>query len=103
MKSKKKYLVKYSLEFLVIVLGISVSFFAQNTIKEKELDIKRELIIKNILNELESNNEYITKTKDNFFREFDYVNGLLNNSLTKKKIKEYRKKLFSLKSIFFCC
>ena len=100
MKSKKKYLVKYSLEFLVIVLGISVSFFAQNTIKEKELDIKRELIIKNILNKLKSNNEYIIKTKDNFFREFDYVNGLLNNSLTKKKIKEYRKNYSPLNPFF---
>jgi hypothetical protein len=41
------------------------------------------------LNELESNQTYITKKKDDFYREFDYVNGLLNNSLTKNKMKEY--------------
>ena len=99
-KRTKKYVIKYTLEFFVIVLGISVSFLVQNIRKEKELDLKRELIIRNLLNELESNNEYITKTKDNFFREFDYVNGLLNNSLTKKKIKKYRKNYSPLNPFF---
>jgi hypothetical protein len=88
-KRTRKYFIKYTLEFFVIVLGISVSFLVQNVRKEKELDLKRELIIRNLLIELESNQAYITKKKDDFFREFDYVNGLLNNSLTKKKIKEY--------------
>ena len=88
-KRTKKYFTKYTLEFFVIVLGISVSFLVQNIRKEKELDLKRELIIRNLLNELESNQVYIIKKKDDFVREFDYVNGLLNNSLTKKQIKEY--------------
>ena len=88
-KKTKKYVIKYTLEFFVIVLGISFSFLVQNIRKEKELDQKRELILSNLLNELESNQTYITKKKDDFYREFDYVNGLLNNSLTKNKIKEY--------------
>ena len=81
-------------------MGISVSFFVQNSLKEKELGIKRELIFRNILNELESNNEYLTNTKDVFLREFDYVNGLLNNSLTKNKIKEYPKNYSPLNPFF---
>ena len=88
-KRTKKYFIKYTLEFFVIVLGISFSFLVQNIRKEKELDLKTELIIRNLLNELESNQAYITNKKDDFSREFDYVNGLLNDSLTIKKIKEY--------------
>ena len=88
-KRTKKYFIKYTLEFFVIVLGISFSFLVQDIRKEKELDLKRELIIRNLLNELESNQPYITNKKDDFSREFEYVNGLLSDSLTKKKIKEY--------------
>ena len=45
----KKYIIKYTFEFLVIVMGISVSFLVQNSLKEKELGIKRELIFRNDL------------------------------------------------------
>ena len=45
MKNKsKKYFIKYSLEFFVIVLGITFSFFVQNVRQEKEIDSKRQLI-----------------------------------------------------------
>ena len=37
----KKYFIKYRLEFFVIVLGISFSFFVQNVRQEKEIDSKR--------------------------------------------------------------
>ena len=37
----KKYLLKYSLEFLVIVMGISVSFYLQQYVKGKD-DIKKQ-------------------------------------------------------------
>ena len=66
-KKTKKYVIKYTLEFFVIVLGISFSFLVQNIRKEKELDQKRELILSNLLNELESNQTYITKKKDDFY------------------------------------
>lgn len=70
-KRTKKYFIKYTLEFFVIVLGISFSFLVQDIRKEKELDLKRELIIRNLLNELESNQPYITNKKDDFSREFE--------------------------------
>ena len=58
-KTVKKYFIRYTLEFLVIVLGISLSILIQNTREETELDSKRELIFKSLLSELESNQSYI--------------------------------------------
>ena len=37
----KKHLLKYSLEFLVIVMGISLSFYLQQYVKGKD-DIKKQ-------------------------------------------------------------
>ena len=58
-KRLKKYFIKYTLEFFVIVLGISFSFFVQNVRQEKEIDSKRELITMNLLEELEKILKYI--------------------------------------------
>ena len=51
----RKYFIKYTLEFIVIVLGISFSFLVQNIREETELDSNRQLIFKSLLGELESN------------------------------------------------
>ena len=45
----KKYLIKYSLEFLVIVMGISVSFYLEeirvaNELKTLSADLKQNLL-----------------------------------------------------------
>ena len=45
----KKYFIKYSLEFFVIVMGVTFSFFLQNIRNDIEIDTKRELIIDNLL------------------------------------------------------
>ena len=99
-KRLKKYFIKYTLEFFVIVLGISFSFFVQNVRQEKEIDSKRQLIISNLLDELESNQNYITKRKSEFVREMDYVNKLLNDSLTFKMFEEYPKESSPLNPFF---
>ena len=88
-KTVKKYFIRYTLEFLVIVLGISLSILIQNTREETELDSKRELIFKSLLSELESNQSYIISKQKAFAREMDYVNNFLNDSLTTNKIKDY--------------
>jgi len=88
-KRLKKYFIKYTLEFFVIVLGISFSFFVQNVIQEKEINSKRELIMMNLLEELKSNEAYLSKIKIDYRREMDYVVKLLKDSLTKEIIKEY--------------
>ena len=64
----RKYFIKYTLEFIVIVLGISFSFLVQNIREETELDSNRQLIFKSLLSELESNESYITSRKKAFVR-----------------------------------
>ena len=92
----RKYFIKYTLEFIVIVLGISFSFLVQNIREETELDSNRQLIFKSLLGELESNESYITSRKKAFVREMDYVSKFLKDSLTKNKIKEYPENLSPL-------
>jgi len=96
----KKYFIKYSLEFFVIVMGVTFSFFLQNIRNDIEIDTKRELIIDNLLSELESDQAYIEKTKQDFKREMEYVNKLLSDSLTTKEIKNYPKNFSSLNPFF---
>ena len=96
----KKYFIKYSLEFFVIVMGVTFSFFLQNIRNDIEIDTKRELIIDNLLSELESDQVYIEKTKQDFKREMEYVNKLLSDSLTTKEIKNYPKNFSSLNPFF---
>lgn len=96
----KKYFIKYTLEFFVIVMGITFSFFVQNIRNDIEIDTKRALIIDNLLNELESNQAYIDKTKLNFKREFEYVNKLLMDSLTSEEVKKYPKNFSPLNPFF---
>jgi len=96
----KKYFIKYSLEFFVIVMGVTFSFFLQNIRNDIEIDTKRELIIDNLLSELESDQDYIEKTKQDFKREMEYVNKLLSDSLTTKEIKNYPKNFSSLNPFF---
>ena len=102
MKSKKikKYFTKYVLEFFVIVMGITFSFFVQNIRNDIQIDTKRELIIDNLLSELESNQAYIDDKKQVFRREMEYVNKLLLDSLTTQEIKKYPKSLSPLNPFF---
>ena len=48
----KKQIIKYSLEFIVIVVGISASFFVENIREEIEKDSKRILIKTSLLEEI---------------------------------------------------
>ena len=96
----KKYFIKYTLEFFVIVMGITFSFFVQNIRNDNEIDNKRELIIDNLLTELESNRIYIDKAKLDFQREMEYVNKLLLDSLTTQEIKKYPENLSPLNPFF---
>ena len=102
MKSKKikKYFTKYVLEFFVIVMGITFSFFVQNIRNDIQIDTKRELIIDNLLSELESNQAYIDEKKRDFKREMEYVNKLLLDSLTTQEIKKYPKNFSPLNPFF---
>ena len=54
----KKYLVKYSLEFLVIVLGISISFWLNQITVEGEIEQQRFRLLENLLLEVEEIEKY---------------------------------------------
>jgi|TARA_B110000902_G_scaffold67011_1_gene79668 hypothetical protein len=96
----KKYFIKYTLEFFVIVMGITFSFYVQNIRNDIQIDTKRALIIDNLLSELQSNQAYIDKTELKFKREFEYVNKLLLDSLTIQDVKKYPKKFSPLNPFF---
>jgi hypothetical protein len=96
----KKYFIKYTLEFFVIVMGITFSFFVQNIRNDIQIDTKRALIIDNLLSELQSNQAYIDKTELKFKREFEYVNKLLLDSLTIQDVKKYPKNFSPLNPFF---
>jgi hypothetical protein len=81
-------------------MGVTFSFFLQNIRNDIEINTKRELIIDNLLSELESDQAYIEKTKQDFKREMEYVNKLLSDSLTTKEIKNYPKNFSSLNPFF---
>lgn len=96
----KKYFIKYTLEFFVIVMGITFSFFVQNIRNDIQIDTKRALIIDNLSSELQSNQAYIDKTELKFKREFEYVNKLLLDSLTIQDVKKYPKNFSPLNPFF---
>ena len=79
MKNKrfKKYVIKYTLEFIVIVLGISVSFWVNQVAVEKNENKERLKKIQNILKsiQLESNKNYFNK----------YSEVLVENKLNNQK------------------
>ena len=54
----KKYLLKYSLEFLVIVMGISVSFWLNQVSVEKNENKERVKILTQLKTEIEDIKKY---------------------------------------------
>jgi len=44
----KKILIKYSIEFFVIVISISVSFFVENIREDLEKDSRRVIVLSNL-------------------------------------------------------
>tara|TARA_Y100000385_G_C12905565_1_gene556129 strand:+ start:118 stop:807 length:690 start_codon:yes stop_codon:yes gene_type:complete len=82
MKIIKKHLVKYSLEFLVIVLGVSVSFYFSELSKANDLKDSSINIQKSLLNEINEIEKYIEEREKAFFSDTKTILALQN-----KKIK----------------
>src|SRR6056300_502890 len=55
----KKLIIKYSIEFFVIVFSISVSFFGENLREENEKDNLRILVKQSLLEELILGNDFL--------------------------------------------
>ena len=69
----KKLIVKYSIEFFVIVFSISVSFFVENLRVENENENQRRLIKQSLLQELKSGDEYLKWRKNSFEIDFKAI------------------------------
>jgi len=75
---KNKYLVKYSLEFLVIVLGVSVSFYLSEISKKRDLKVLSITIQQNLLNEVIEIEKYIKERENAFFSDTKTIIALQN-------------------------
>lgn len=81
MKINKKYFAKYLIEFLVIVLGVSVSFYLSETSKEQDLKILSLSIQQNLLNEVIEIEKYIREREIAFFSDTETIIALQNNNV----------------------
>ena len=75
----KKLIVKYSIEFFVIVFSISVSFFVENLREENENENQRRLIKQSLLQELKSGDEYLKWRKDSFEMDLKAIKLILKD------------------------
>jgi len=81
MKMRNKLLIKYSLEFLVIVLGVSVSFYFSVLSKERELNLTSINIQQNLLNELIETEKYIKEREVAFFSDTETIIAIQNKDI----------------------
>ena len=80
----KKHIIKYILDFLVIVLGISVSFWVNKIQNNKENKINEIHVYEDITMELNELTEMINERTDKFTFDLGLVNKVLNESLDAK-------------------
>ena len=74
----KKLIIKYSIEFFVIVFSISVSFFVENIREENEKDNLRLLVKQSLLEELKSGNEFLKFREIAFNSDLKAIELILN-------------------------
>ena len=75
----KKLIVKYSIEFFVIVFSISVSFFVENLREENETENQRRLIKQSLLQELKSGDEFLKFRKNAFEMDLKAIKLILKD------------------------
>ena len=80
----KKHIIKYILDFLVIVLGISVSFWVNKIKNNKENKINEIHVYEDIRMELNELSEMINERTDKFTFDLELVNKVLDESLDAK-------------------
>lgn len=97
----KKILIKYSIEFFVIVISISVSFFVENIREDLEKDSRRVVVLSNLLNELESNKSYVDFQKKVFSENLQILGLYLKDSLTVDLLKKINQTPYSPVNAFF--
>ena len=84
----KKYLIKYSLEFLVIVMGISVSFWLNEISVEKNENRERLKVLNNIKTEIKDIQKYTGNRMKYWQDDIDLYSMFLNPEFEINSIKE---------------
>ena len=73
MKNWQKFLTKYFIEFNVIVLGISTSYFVENFREEREYDDKEKQIIEELISEFNIQSIQLNKRKLLFEKDYRII------------------------------
>ena len=76
----KELAIRYSLEFLVIVLGISVSFWLNQIGVERAEEKERIKVLQSLHAELEEIDKYCRERKDNYRDDINILNALLKEN-----------------------
>ena len=74
----KKLIIKYSIEFFVIVFSISVSFFVENLREEYEKDNQRIIVKQSLIQELKSAEAYLRYRNRGLEEDLKAVELILN-------------------------
>ena len=93
---RKDWFIKYSLEFIVIVLGISVSFWLNQVSANNQNNNERIKVLNSLQNEAKDINDYCVERKTNWQNDIAILNAFINpknqqfnfetiNNLTKSK------------------
>ena len=87
-KKVKKYILKYTLEFLVIVLGISISFWLNELSVEKNENRERLKVLNNIKTEIKDIQKYTGNRMKYWQDDIDLYSMFLNPEFEINSIKE---------------
>ena len=81
---RKDWFIKYSLEFIVIVLGISVSFWLNQVSTNKQNNNERIKVLNSLQKESEEINNYCAERRTNWQNDIAILNAFINP--TKKQL-----------------
>ena len=87
-KKVKKYILKYSFEFLVIVMGISVSFWLNELSIEKNENRERLKVLNNIKTEIKDIQKYTADRMKYWQDDIDLYSIFLSSEFEINSIKE---------------
>ena len=75
---RKDWFIKYSLEFIVIVLGISVSFWLNQVSTNKQNNNERIKVLNSLQKEAKEINDYCAERKTNWQNDIAILNAFIN-------------------------
>lgn len=98
MKNWQKFLTKYFIEFNVIVLGISTSYFVENFREEREYDDKEKQIIEELISEFNIQSIQLNKRKLLFEKDYRIIKFITSSDDDFSPISEDISKFSQIKT-----